>query len=103
MNLEKNDLICELYLVYKNLLTEHQKRIFENYYFDNFSLSEIAENQNISRQAVKDVLDKCEKYLFSFEEKLQIKSKNDKVLLELEKNLSKNEVEKVKKIIYKRM
>jgi len=102
MNLEKNNLICELFGIYGNLLTDHQKIIFENYYFKNFSLAEIAENEKISRQAVKDVIDKCENYLFSFEEKLQIKSKNDKILSDLGEKLSEVEIEKIKEIIYKR-
>lgn len=102
MDLEKNNLICELFAVYGNLLTQHQRNVFSSYYFDNFSLAEIAENEKVSRQAVKDTLDKCEKYLFSFEEKLQIKLKNDKLLANLENNLSKEEIEKVKDIIYKR-
>ena len=55
----------------------------------------IRENEKISRQAVKDVIDKCEKYLFSFEEKLQIKWKNDKLLSSLEGQISKNEIDKI--------
>ena len=102
MSLEKNNLICDLFSLYKGLLTEHQRKIFEMYYFDDFSLAEIAENENISRQAVKDALDTCEKNLFSFEEKLQIKWKNDKIINELEGKLSWDEILEVEKIIYKR-
>lgn len=102
MSLEKNNLICDLFSIYKELLTGHQRKIFEMYYFDDFSLAEIAENEKISRQAVKDVLDTCEKYLFSFEEKLQIKWKNDKLISSLEGKISKGEIEKIEKIIYKR-
>lgn len=102
MDLEKNNLICSLFLIYGNLLTEKQKHIFECYYFKNFSLAEIAENEKISRQSVKDAIDKCENYLFSFEEKLQIKQKNDKILQGLKNKLSNDELLKVNEIIYKR-
>lgn len=102
MNIEKNDLICNLFSIYHSLLTPRQQAIFTSYYFDNFSLAEIAENEKISRQAVKDALDKCEKYLFSFEEKLQIKWKNDKILSSLDGRISQCEIEKINEIIYKR-
>ena len=102
MSLEKNNLICDLFSIYKGLLTQHQIEIFEMYYFHDFSLAEIAENEKISRQAVKDVLDTCKNYLLSFEEKLQIKWKNDKLLSSLEGKLSGNEISEVEKIIYKR-
>ena len=60
----------ELYDCYKKLLTKKQQDYFENYYFENLSLSEIAENENITRQAVRDNLKKGENNLFEYEEKL---------------------------------
>ena len=41
-----------LYDCYYKLLTDKQKKYFEDYYFSNLSLGEIAENYNVSRNAV---------------------------------------------------
>ena len=43
-----------LYDFYGELLTEHQKQIYESYVYENLSLSEIAEEEGVSRQAVHD-------------------------------------------------
>ena len=64
--------------IYGNLLTEKQLEILDNYYNLDLSLSEIAENNEITRQAVRDIIKKGEKKLFEFEEKLQIMEKMQK-------------------------
>ena len=51
-----NDKLVILYDYYGELFTEQQKRCFEGYYFENLSLSEIGENENITRQAVRTIL-----------------------------------------------
>lgn len=102
MNLEKNYLVQELFQIYRNLLTEHQQNVFESYYFDNLSLSEIAENFSISRQGVKDILDRCEKSLKNFEDSLLLYKKNAKIISSLEGKISRKNLEEIKNIIYKR-
>ena len=72
MDLEKNYKIGGLFYFYKNLLTTKQQTIFENYYFNDNSLGEIALKENISRQAVRDCLTKCERLLVKYEEKLKL-------------------------------
>ena len=62
--------------IYGNLLTDKQKSLLEDYYNNDLSLSEIAENNEITRQAVRDILKKGEKKLFEYEEKLGIMKKN---------------------------
>ena len=42
----------QLYYLYHELLTEKQKKYFKDYYFDNLSLGEMAENYNVSRNAI---------------------------------------------------
>ena len=59
--------LCEFY---GKLLTDKQLAILEDYYNMDLSLSEIAENYGITRQAVRDVIKKGENKLFEFEEKL---------------------------------
>ena len=61
-----------LYDFYGELLTKHQKSIYEDYFFNNIGLSEIAEERGISRQAVHDMVKRCEKLLQGYEEKLHL-------------------------------
>ena len=55
---------------YDKLLTEKQFEFINDYYNNDLSLSEIAENNNITRQAVRDIIKKGERKLFEYEEKL---------------------------------
>lgn len=71
----KNLEISNLLDFYENLLTENQKQILSFYYNEDFSLSEIAENQGITRQGVRDTIKKAEAQLFDFEKKLQLYKK----------------------------
>ena len=66
-----------LYDFYGKLLTQHQQRIYEDVVFNDFSLSEIAENEGISRQGVSDLIKRCNKSLISYEEKLGLIKKFD--------------------------
>lgn len=59
-----------LYDFYAPLLTDKQRLILELYYQEDLSLGEIAEDQQITRQAVHDILRRSEKALESYEERL---------------------------------
>ncbi|MCI8276963.1 MAG: putative DNA-binding protein [Clostridia bacterium] len=61
--------------IYSSLLTKKQFEFLDDYYNKDLSLSEIAENENITRQAVRDNLKKGECKLFEYEEKLGIMKK----------------------------
>ena len=52
-----------LYDFYGELLTEHQKLIYEDFVLNDLSLSEIAEDREISRQGVYDIVRRCRKQL----------------------------------------
>ena len=54
MQPDSREYLIELYDLYQRLLTEKQQMYFESYYFLDLSLSEIAENYNISRNGVYD-------------------------------------------------
>ena len=64
--------------IYKNTLTEKQFKILDEYYNNDFSLSEIAENYNITRQAVRDNIKSGEAKLYDLENKLGLMKKMQK-------------------------
>ena len=64
-----------LYDFYGELLTEHQRQIYEDVVFNDMSPSEIAEEQGISRQGVHDLIKRCNKILTGYEEKLKLVQK----------------------------
>lgn len=71
-NLDKRDYIIMLYDMYNPLFSDRQKVYFEEYYFNNYTLSEIAENLKVSRTAVHKALRLIEKKLAEYEEKLKL-------------------------------
>ena len=72
---EKNFIYSILYDYYGNLLKENQANIIDMYYNLDYSLSEIAEEMNISRQGVHDALKRAEKNLEAYEEKIRLHDK----------------------------
>lgn len=76
MKIENSIKISILLEIYGNLLTKKQYDLLNDYYNNDLSLAEIAENSGITRQAVRDNLKKGEKKLFDYEEKLEIMKKN---------------------------
>ena len=93
--MEKNVQISMLNEFYGKLLTQKQYEIIDDYYNNDLSLSEIAENNQITRQAVRDILKKGEKKLFEYEEKLQFMKRT----LNQEKRIKKvlSELTKIQK------
>ena len=59
-----------LYDFYGELLTKHQQSVYEDVVFNDLSLSEIADEQGITRQGVRDSIKRSEEKLFELEEKL---------------------------------
>ena len=92
MELDKREKLIELYDLYNNLLTEKQRSYFENYYFDDLSISEIAINYNISRNGVYDQLKRVENSLIDYEEKLKLAYKISKIESLDDNKLSKDEI-----------
>ena len=64
-----------LYDFYGELLNEHQRRIFEDFVFNDLSLGEIAGEEGISRQGVADMVKRSRKKLEGYEEKLHLVEK----------------------------
>ncbi|MCM1126018.1 MAG: DNA-binding protein [Lachnospiraceae bacterium] len=61
-----------LYDFYGELLTEHQKRIYEDVVYNDLSLAEIAKENGISRQGVHDLVRRCDHSLQEYEDKLHL-------------------------------
>jgi predicted DNA-binding protein YlxM (UPF0122 family) len=67
-----------LFDFYQSLLTEKQRKYMSLYYLDDFSLGEIAEEFDVSRQAVYDNIKRTEAMLEEYEEKLSLLAKFEK-------------------------
>ena len=61
-----------LYDFYGELLTEHQKQIYEDVVLNDYSFSEVASEQGISRQGVHDLIKRCSRILGEYESKLHL-------------------------------
>ena len=101
--MDKNIKISILCQIYGKLLTEKQYQVLDDYYNNDLSLSEIAENL---RQAVRDNIKKGENKLFEYEEKLNVMKKTMEqeekiaiVLSEIAKIQSKSSDKEVGKIL----
>ena len=98
----KLGILCQ---IYGKLLTKKQYSVLNDYYNEDLSLSEIAENRGISRQAVRDLIQKGEEKLFEYEKVLKIMENNQKneqklqivfsKLSELENNVSDKKAKKI--------
>lgn len=86
-----NDLLYynELFDIYGSLLTEKQQEYFKNYYFDNYTMDEIAKSDNISKSAVGKQIKQAKNSLEYYESKLHIKKRRDAIEKEFanEKNI----------------
>ena len=77
---EKNLNVTVLLDFYGDILTDRQLEMLELYYNEDFSLAEIAEKYDISRQGVRSVLKKGETILFDMENKLHLAQRFTKML-----------------------
>ena len=66
----KNMEIALLFDFYGDMLTDKQRDVVELYYNDDLSLAEIAENEGITRQGVRDSIKRAESQLLEMEERL---------------------------------
>ncbi len=83
----------ELYDLYQQLLTDKQRAYFEDYYFQNLSLGEMAENYQVSRNAIFRQLHIVTKKLEEYEEKLQLLQKK-RMLEEISQSIDNLDIKK---------
>ncbi len=76
-----------LYDFYGELLTEHQRKVYEDAVYNDMSLVEIAEEYSISKQGVHDILRRCTNSLENYEERLHMIRRTDGIKKHLQKLL----------------
>ena len=77
--LAKNLDIVLLADYYGEMLTENQRKFIEYYYSDDLSLSEIAQNEGITRQGVRDAVKRAEAQLYDMEAKLGFAERSSRI------------------------
>lgn len=99
MDIKKNDYLINLYDIYYNLLTKKQKYYLEMYLKCDLSVSEISENDKISKAAVSDSIKKSIQKLLNYEKKLNLYSKQKEITKYLDSinKLNEEELNNVKK------
>lgn len=90
--------LINLYDYYKELFTEKQQIYFEEYYFDNLSLQEVAENHEVSRNAVFKQVKEVEEKLLLYEEKLKLLEKGNEIRKLLE-NLTEDNKKRIEELV----
>jgi len=96
--MENQLLLSSLYDYYGTLLTDKQRMYFEDYYFDNLTLSEMSENYDISRNAIHKSLKEVEEKLMYYENKLKLLHKSNEIKKIIE-NLDDEIKNKIKELI----
>lgn len=87
-----------LYDFYGELLTEHQRHIYEDVVMNDMSLSEIAQEAGISRQGVHDLIKRCDKTLEDYESRLHLMEKFRIITEKLEEIKQLTPDEKIRKL-----
>ena len=90
--------MISLYDYYGELLTEKQKEYFEDYYFNNLSLSEISDNKNVSRNAIHKVIKETEKKIIAYEKILKNYNRSLKIKRLIE-NIDENTRKKIEELL----
>ena len=89
--MKEREYLLTLYEIYKNILSDKEKSYFEYYYFEDYSMQEIADNNDVSKAYVGKYIKSIENKLIHFEEELSINEKNNKI-----RNIIKNVDEDIK-------
>lgn len=89
----------ELYDLYGKLLTDKQRKYFEDYYFNNLSLGEMAEEYGVSRNAIFKQIHNVVDKLKDYEEKLNLYKNRELLVLVADKISDKELKNKLEDII----
>lgn len=87
--MEELNYLTSLYDYYKNLLTEKQRNYFEEYYFENLLMDEIALNSGVSKNAVSKSLIEVKEKLEEYESALKLYSNREMIMSVLDEDSCK--------------
>lgn len=96
--MEEREKLIILYDYYGELFNQQQKKYFEWYFFDNFSLGEIAEIVNKSRNSIHKGIKTVSNKLYKYEEILKLYEKNKKltkIIAKIDNKDIKNKLEEL--------
>ena len=94
MNVDREYIIV-LYEIYKDLLNDKERNYFEYYFYEDYSLNEIADLYEVSKSYASKYLNKINNKLINYEKSLKIKNKKDKIvdcLKEIKNDELKNKI-----------
>ena len=97
MNIDR-ERVTNLYEIYKELLSEREKNYFEYYFYEDYSLNEIAEINKVSKAYSSKYLNKIINKLIKYENLLKINDRNNKItnlLEEIKDDKLKNKIEEL--------
>ena len=97
--MELQDRLIILFDYYGELLSDSQKNYFIDYYFHNLTLSEIAENNNVSKNAVSKDLKLATNKLEDYDSKLKLIDKDKKIIKVIKEENNEELLDKINKIL----
>ena len=77
--MKEREYLLELYETYKDLLSSKKQLFFNDYYYEDLSLQELADNYKVSKAYVSKIINNIEKELNNYEDSLHICSRNKKI------------------------
>jgi predicted DNA-binding protein YlxM (UPF0122 family) len=77
--MKEREFILALYEIYKELLSDRERDYFENYYYEDYNLQEIADNYEVSKSYVGKYINEIEDKLKKYETALKLHEKNNKI------------------------
>lgn len=92
--MKEREYILALYEIYKELLSDREKDYFENYYYEDYNLQEIADNYEVSKSYVGKYINEIESKLKKFEKALKLHDKFNRIRSIIDEE--ENEVLKIK-------
>lgn len=99
MENKKREELISLFDIYQGLLTKKQNEYFTSYFFDDLSITEIAEEAGISRNGVFDQVKKVCAILEKYEETLNLYAKKNKIKKILSSSADKKLAEEIESIL----
>jgi Uncharacterized protein conserved in bacteria len=89
--MDNREYITTLYEIYKELLKEKERNYFEYYYFEDYSMQEIADLYKVSKAYASKYLNKINDKIINYEKILKINDRNSKII-DLLKNVNDSEL-----------